>query len=976
MNLYKVSAARNTLDLLATTLLKRFEHDPLGLNQGKIYLPTKRAIINLRQAFFDNMKEKTSFLLPEIVSLGDAVEEQDRVLSALQGDGAGFDLSVVPMNAQRLILAKLLYQSKRFYVSHKQFLTMANELGKLLDELAIARKDITDLQKLDIESQYAKHWQRNLDFLQDILLRQWPKILAQMAMQDRMGFVNDALAIETQKIRAVKQGESWFLAFGSTGSRPAVADFLHALMKHPNGEVVLPDLQTALGGAFNQAILQDVTHPQYVMVKNLSDWQIEPSAVPEWAETRDANLVAKQQLTSDAVQQAMRPKGISQSTDKETGLGVGLGALGAIRLIECDHQGQEAPVIAMILREALAQNKKAILVTADNILADRVQQVLKHHYAIHVGQSQGRRLSHAPAGRYLLLLSDAWQNQFAKPSEFLQLLQHPFSCFGQTRQQVLQKIRVLQKKARRQIGQIYEDSRDDFSASMMKAFPHAFREGGQRVRGAQIRPLQEWVKDFIALAQLQSLEKGKDTEGQGGQAKCFSGADGRAAEKLLNELLAFGKHYPAIHHEAFVEILRFFIAQEIYRPQSDYHPDIQILGSWESRMAYADRVVIGGLSEGVWPNKNQEDLWFNRSMRAELGLPMPEMRVGLSAHDFVQNLQKPEIFLTRSKQIQSAIALESRFLTRLKVAFPAWAEFELQLGGQSEIWRQWARGLLAGVEDMPQIKRPEPKPDIKLVPKKLSVTRLELLKRDPYSIYGKEILRLSPLTQFFDGQDASLFGSLVHKILENMPEKQSEIETIAKQIIGQNIQGAGRQFLEFVRIKNILQICVEYFSGDDKGAKYYHELLGNVVFQTPEGHEVQINGKADLIAKLQGQIKIIDYKTGAISSKNERSDFLSPQLPILANILLKNGFENMPETTPPSEIALFYWQLKSRASTSKQDKFSDDDGVMIRDYLQKYLEIWDGFLSGRTAFAAIPDPDIEPKYNSYAHLARHKEWRG
>ena len=111
-------------------------------------------------------------------------------------------------------------------------------------------------------------------------------------------------------------------------------------------------------------------------------------------------------------------------------------------------------MIAMILREALDKDKKAILVTADNILADRVQQVLKHHYAIHVGQSQGRRLRNAPAGRYLLLLSEAWQNQFAKPSEFLQLLQHPFSCFGQTRQQVLQKIRTLQQKARRQIGQI------------------------------------------------------------------------------------------------------------------------------------------------------------------------------------------------------------------------------------------------------------------------------------------------------------------------------------------------------------------------------------------------------------------------------------------------------------------------------------------------------------------------------------------
>ena len=51
--------------------------------------------------------------------------------------------------------------------------------------------------------------------------------------------------------------------------------------------------------------------------------------------------------------------------------------------------------------------------------------------------------------------------------------------------------------------------------------------------------------------------------------------------------------------------------------------------------------------------------------RQELGLDLPERRIGLSAHDFAQSLGAPEIVLTRAAKVAGAPTVASRFVQRL-----------------------------------------------------------------------------------------------------------------------------------------------------------------------------------------------------------------------------------------------------------------------------------------------------------------------
>ena len=117
---------------------------------------------------------------------------------------------------------------------------------------------------------------------------------------------------------------------------------------------------------------------------------------------------------------------------------------------------------------------------------------------------------------------------------------------------------------------------------------------------------------------------------------------------------------------------------------------MRIFGPLEARLVSVDRVVLGGLVEGVWPPETRSDPWLSRPMRLELGLDLPERRVGLSAHDFAQLLGSPEVILTRAAKLGGAPTVASRFTQRL-AAVAGETHWKAALRARREISRLGAR---------------------------------------------------------------------------------------------------------------------------------------------------------------------------------------------------------------------------------------------------------------------------------------------
>src|SRR4029450_8570714 len=72
---------------------------------------------------------------------------------------------------------------------------------------------------------------------------------------------------------------------------------------------------------------------------------------------------------------------------------------------------------------------------------------------------------------------------------------------------------------------------------------------------------------------------------------------------------------------------------------------------------------------------------------------------------------------------------------------------------------------------VPPLPRPRPKPDPALFPRSLSVTEIETLVRDPYSIFARHILKLDALDALAGGRRAATRGTIIHDVLGRFAKK-------------------------------------------------------------------------------------------------------------------------------------------------------------------------------------------------------------
>ena len=107
---------------------------------------------------------------------------------------------------------------------------------------------------------------------------------------------------------------------------------------------------------------------------------------------------------------------------------------------------------------------------------------------------------------------------------------------------------------------------------------------------------------------------------------------------------------------------------EAIRPAFGRHPRLAIWGPLEARLQRAD-LLVQKVNEGTWPPSVETGPWLNRPMRAALGLPQPERRIGLSAHDFAEALGAERVLLTRAEREGGAPTVPSRWLARLDALF-------------------------------------------------------------------------------------------------------------------------------------------------------------------------------------------------------------------------------------------------------------------------------------------------------------------
>ena len=993
--LYSIAPHRPFLDDLADILLaaSRETGDPLALSRNTVLLPTRRACRALQESFL-RLSGGVALVLPRMVPIGD-IDEDELLLS--DGDpfpdtGTEAVPPAMPDLRRRLMLAAELrqrYADRGDDLPVDQAADLAGALGRLLDQIQTERLDVAALEHL-VPDDYAEHWQETLTFLK-LLTEDWPDRLAGEGAVDPAERRNRLLAARVSAWRG-QPPEHPVIAAGSTGSIPATADLLACVCDLPAGYVLLPGLDRALDDAAWQAL--DEAHPQFglrQLLERLGRGRADVGTWPVGTRPASDDGPARARLAAEA----LRPATTTDSWRSERGAVPASSLQGVVR-IDAREPHEEAGAIALVLREALeTPGRTAALVTPDRALARRVTALLDR-WGIAIDDSAGIPLSDTPAGAFVRAVLAMVHEDFA-PVAMLAALKNPLAAGGLSSGVFRARVRMLEqavlrgpRPARGLAGLRAAVGRAASAEQAPPADWQAIRDLVESMAGAGAELealfrtpelfLEELVAAHVALAE--ALAARDETEGG---ADLWADDAGEALAGFMADLATHGRG-TRIAPGQYARLFDTLIAGRVVRPRFGTHPRLAILGPLEARLQRHDVMVLGGLNEGSWPGEADVDPWMSRPMRADFGLPSPERRTGLSAHDFTQAFCADTVVLTRSERVDGAPAIPSRWLTRLEVAIDA-----LDVAGGSDIperggvYLEWWRRIeevsadaRTGGADV----RPRPAPPVDVRPRSLSVTQIETWMRDPYAIYAREILRLRALPPLDQAVDAATYGSLIHSVFDRFLAANAEgpLPADARAVLvgfGEEVLGPYRSLpavwaFWWPRFMRIADWFLEMeATRRDRVRRTHAEVSGQLELSAPAG-PFRLRARADRIDELaDGGLAVIDFKTGAPPTKKEVAAGFAPQLPLEAAILAHGRFDGVPTGTA-TELA--FWRLSGARDAGEVRDAADDPQQVAHDALAGLTALVARFDDAHTPYESRPRPERAPKYSDYEHLARVKEW--
>jgi ATP-dependent helicase/nuclease subunit B len=993
---YTIAPAVSFVDALADGLAEAFT-DPQTLAGVTVLAPTRRAGRALAEAFA--RRDPGAALLPMIRPIGD-VDADDPPFEP--GELAQLAPDAVSAPRRRFELARLILQREGAAgrsMGVGGALALADDLARLIDDLAT--EEVANLSALsqEVRATLPAHMQEAALFL-DIVLEAWPTRLAERGEIDPARRRSSILKALAHRWRDTPPAGPVIVA-GSTGSIPAAAELMEVVANLPQGCVVLPGFARDLDDRAWAAI--DDSHPQRAMKSFVDALKLDRKSVAFWpgAEERSADA-PRARLIAEALRPAEATSDWLKRVEvlkEELGADVFDRALMGLSILEADTPADEARAIALALRETLeTPAARAVLVTPDRALARRVS-VEMARFGVTLDDSAGTPLSDTPPGAFLMRVLDTALEP-GSALAFSALAASPLFALGQERARLVQDLIALERRAFR--GRRPGDS---FDALYDAALEAAGEDEAQAARwGAILTRTGDALGDLAALeddhgaaqwarALTLAAEALAHSDIQRGEDRLWAGDAGEAAATLISEFLNEAEALPPMSAAEFRRALLEAARTRLVRPRFGAHPRLQILGPMEARLVNADRVILAGLNEGIWPAAGGADPFLSRGMRLAAGLGAPERRFGLAAHDFAQLACARDVIATRSVRQDGAPAVASRWLWRLQT---------LARGAMGE---EAAKAKLSpGIDylklsremDRPEartrISQPMPTPPVEARPRKLSVTQIETWIRDPYAIFARKILRLEKLDDLDREPGGAERGTAYHQAVErwtrSLPDSVGLPNDALDRLIDQAriaLAEAGfpeaRLGLELPRFERAAQFLVSWEaerrrSEETRFRPVVLEPRGRLSVDAPAG-PFELTARADRIdLRPDGALDIIDYKTGRTPSRKEVEAGFAPQLPLQAAMAARGGFDDCPRHEPGDMI---YLRIPGTRMAGEErsvvKKPGTQEPVDLADSALEKLKHWVAlFDNPDQAYQSQPRVKFVNQYGDYDHLARRKEW--
>ena len=338
------------------------------------------------------------------------------------------------------------------------------------------------------------------------------------------------------------------------------------------------------------------------------------------------------------------------------------------------------------------------------------------------------------------------------------------------------------------------------------------------------------------------------------------------------------------------------VAKESVDLRGNPHKGLQIMGMLESRLLDFEHVFITSVNEGVLPSGKATGSYFPYDLKLHYGLPTYADKDAVYTYHFYRLLHRAQnitiLYTTSSSGLGSSeksrllLQLEAEGIHAIKQINAAAPILPIQPTNrhivktaalQKKIFDYFESGI--------------------------SPSAIGCYLRNPLDFYYQYILGVSPSNSIEETIASNTFGTIVHHVLEALylpflnktissqdvksmlkrspatVDEQFKKHTNLSEVIGQNLI-----------IYRVIQRFVENFltmelRNLENGASLRIHSLENTL-EVPFTHptvpfNVQLKGTVDRVDILNTNMRIIDYKTGAVAQKNisikNWEDLLAPE---------------------------------------------------------------------------------------------------
>ena len=966
--LFAVDLGLDFAETFATGLLRRFENQPPDA------LARAHVIVNTAR-----MQRRITHILTQ---RGAVLHPQLHLITNLHSLGRS-----VPAHAQdsnlaiRLELVGLinrLLDMEPDLAARASVFDLADSLANLMDEIQNEGVDPDAIATLSVQDQ-SGHWDRTLKFVQ----------LIQSYLTKRAGTGALANLLRSQVLQLSQKWQKSplldpIIVAGSTGSRGATLEFMQSVMDLPQGMIVLPgydrDMPTEAWAKLSDP-LRAQDHPQFRLARVAGLLGHDPSGIAPWCPDAQRN-----RARTALISLALRPAPVTDSWLSEGPTLPNLHeATRDITWVNAPSKRAEALAIALKLRHAVSVGETVAVITPDRQLTRQITAALSYWDVI-PDDSAGTPLQLSPPGRFLRHVINMMIRRVTT-AHLLALLKHPLTnsgADGENRGTHLRLTRELELYLRANVNPY--------------PTPEILAKFASKT---QIQGIDEWVNwvASVFLAQTPSdnadfdhwitIHKSRAEQIAGGPRSDSASVDtidsgelwlhkaGKMASAVFDKMVQAADSAPAMSGQDYANVFSGILAQDSLRDYQTPHENIMILGTLEARVQNADTIILASLNEGTWPEPPSADPWFNRAMRQQVGLLLPDRQIGLSAHDFQTSVCLQNVWITRSLQSDDVQTVQSRWINRLQNLLNGLPD----QGGKQAMDDMIARGQkwldrVAMFDDAPQVPRamrPSVVPPVAARPTKLSVTEIKTLIRDPYAIYAKHTLRIEPLDDIDAEPDARLRGTVMHDIFEHfindwdtIPDDQ-RVSALMERARAALEQAAPWALTRIQWAKRIEQLADRFVA-----AERLRRLTARPTALERKGRwilpdlDFTLTGKVDRLDDMNGQTIVYDYKTGSIPSGSQQIEF-DKQLYLLSLMVQDGAFEDLEPAQVADAVFLAVSGTKSDVKIPLNKEDLETARAKFYQLIAKYNDPEQGYTARRALFR---DSD----FAAYDPMTRFGEW--